>query len=143
MAWNVFQKKGKTDAQAKVKEVSSARTASPAKTSVVPLSETAKKEQGARQKFPSSSREIFVRPLITEKSLGLVVQNVYAFEVARTATKINVKKAFYNIYGVMPLDVRIANQNGKVVRFGRVSGKRKDWKKAFVKVPAGTTIDIQ
>ncbi|MEK7122479.1 MAG: 50S ribosomal protein L23, partial [Patescibacteria group bacterium] len=85
---------------------------------------------------------IFVRPLVTEKSLGLARHDVYAFEVALRATKIEIKKAFANLYGIMPTGVRVARQQGKVVRFARREGRRRDSKKAFITVPKGTTIDI-
>lgn len=94
-------------------------------------------------KFPVSAQNIFIRPLSTEKSLQLARHDVYAFEVRPDATKITIKKAFANLYGTMPTGVRVANQQGKVVRFGRREGKRKDFKKAFIAVPKGTTIDIQ
>lgn len=134
MLWNRFKKKDKEvrDAQKEVPlPAQQARDAH------------ARPRPRARATFPESAQNIFVRPLSTEKSLFLARHDVYAFEVRRTATKITIKKAFANLYGTMPTGVRVAHQQGKAVRSGRREGRRKDWKKAFITVPKGTTIDIQ
>lgn len=147
MAWNVFKKKEEEDAKA-TKAASSKKVAAVNKvakndtTALVPVATSVSASAQPRKKFAVSDR-IFVRPLITEKSLEVAQKNVYVFEVALRATKLSVKKAFYNLYGVMPLDVCTSIHLGKVVRFGRVQGKRKDWKKASITVPKGTAVDIQ
>ena len=46
------------------------------------------------------------------------------------------------MYGITPVSVNIQNVRGKRVRFGRVRGKRKDWKKAIVTLPEGKTINV-
>ena len=83
-------------------------------------------------------QEIIRRPLITEKSTGLREEiNVVAFEVARDANKIQVKRAVETQFKVKVAEVRIANCHGKVRRQGRHSGRRPDWKKAYVRLAEG------
>ena len=133
MAWNVFKKK--TDEK-------TAET--PQQVDVVPVEKTHASRSVAKKPgtFSVSADTIFIRPLATEKALSLVRSDVYVFEVATRATKIAIKKAFANLYGVMPTGVRVVISRGKVVRFGRREGRRKDSKKAYISVPKGTTIDF-
>ena len=82
--------------------------------------------------------EVLRRPLITEKSTALKeTQRTLGFEVHRDATKPEIKKAVETLFGVKVQDVRIANVHGKVKRQGRYSGKRPDWKKAYVVLKEG------
>ena len=55
----------------------------------------------------------------------------------RDATKPEIKKAVETLFGVKVSDVRVANVHGKVKRQGRYSGKRPDWKKAYVVLKQG------
>ncbi|HEV7504361.1 MAG TPA: 50S ribosomal protein L23 [Thermoanaerobaculia bacterium] len=83
-------------------------------------------------------QEIIRRPLITEKSTELRDdKGVIAFEVARNANKIQVKHAVEIQFKVKVAEVRIAMVHGKVRRQGRYSGRRPDWKKAYVRLAAG------
>jgi large subunit ribosomal protein L23 len=83
-------------------------------------------------------QEIIRRPLITEKSTKLRDdKNVIAFEVARDANKIQVKRAVEAQFKVKVAEVRIAIVHGKVRRQGRYAGRRPDWKKAYVRLAAG------
>jgi large subunit ribosomal protein L23 len=83
-------------------------------------------------------QEIIRRPLITEKSTELRDdKGVIAFEVARNANKIQVKHAVEIQFKVKVAEVRIAMVHGKVRRQGRHSGRRPDWKKAYVRLAAG------
>jgi large subunit ribosomal protein L23 len=86
--------------------------------------------------------QVLVQPLITEKSAIRESFGTYTFMVALAATKLSVKQAVKDVYGVMPSDVRIMNVEGKRVRTGRNLGKRRDWKKAIVTLPKGKTIHI-
>jgi large subunit ribosomal protein L23 len=86
-----------------------------------------------------NANEIIRRPLVTEKS---TIQreagaNVIAFEVAPEANKIEVKRAVEELFKVKVQEVRLANVRGKVKRMGRWSGKRRDWKKAYVRLKEG------
>ena len=83
-------------------------------------------------------QEIIRRPLITEKSTELRDdKGVIAFEVARNANKIQVKRAVEAQFKVKVAEVRIANCHGKVRRQGRYVGRRPDWKKAYVRLVEG------
>ncbi|HET8645635.1 MAG TPA: 50S ribosomal protein L23 [Vicinamibacteria bacterium] len=82
--------------------------------------------------------EVIRRPLITEKSTALKeTQRTLCFEVHRDATKPEIKKAVESFFGVKVANVRVSNVHGKVKRQGRYSGRRPDWKKAYVVLAAG------
>ena len=82
--------------------------------------------------------DIIVRPLITEKATELRDdKNIVAFEVSTRANKIEVKRAVESQFDVKVADVRIARMHGKVRRQGRYSGRRPDWKKAYVRLVDG------
>ena len=88
-------------------------------------------------------QELIRRPLITEKSTRLKeASNTICFEVARTANKIEVRRAVEKLFGVKVLDVRVANRQGKWKRMGRFVGQRKAWKKAYVRLAPGQTIEF-
>lgn len=90
----------------------------------------------------STSFRVLVKPLVTEKSAIAESKNKYSFLVAKSANKNQVKAAVAEIYGVQPTQVNIANVEGRAVRFGRSAGRRGDYKKAIITLPAGKTIDI-
>lgn len=138
MDWNIFKKKTNEQKSAAPEKAIVASTSAPATTPDATPAKSAKKPS----LFPVSADAVFLRPLSTEKSLVLARHDVYVFEVALRATKIEIKKAFANLYGVMPTAVRVAHRSGKVVRFGRREGRRRDWKKAYIAVLKGTTIDL-
>jgi large subunit ribosomal protein L23 len=86
-----------------------------------------------------NANEIIRRPLVTEKS---TLQrdsgaNIIAFEVAPHANKIEVKRAVEELFKVKVDEVRLANVKGKVKRMGRWAGKRRDWRKAYVRLKEG------
>lgn len=101
---------------------------------------TGKKEKKIRRY--GNAYKILIKPLITEKAANLGAENKYVFEVGIGANKIEISKAIDEVYGIKPVSVNIINMQGKKVRSGRYYGKRKSWKKAIVKLPAGKTIDI-
>ena len=78
------------------------------------------------------------RPLITEKGLGVKeTEGTLVFEVAPSATKIEVKEAVETLFKVKVATVRTSNVVGKERRRGKFAGFRPDWKKAYVKLKAG------
>lgn len=85
---------------------------------------------------------ILLRPLVTEKGTHLEAQGTYQFAVALRATKIDIARAVLARYGVRPVKVNVMHRAGKVVRFGRLRGKRSDWKRALVTMPKGKTINV-
>jgi large subunit ribosomal protein L23 len=86
-----------------------------------------------------NSNQIIRRPLVTEKS---TIQreseaNVLAFEVDPSANKIQVKSAVEELFDVKVAEVRLFNVRGKMKRMGRNVGKRRDWRKAYVRLKEG------
>ena len=87
--------------------------------------------------------EIVKRPLITEKAeRNREASRSFAFEVHRDATKIQVKQAVEKLFNVHVVAVRTAIARGKNKRVGRSSGRRPNWKKAFVTLKDGDTIAL-
>ena len=85
-----------------------------------------------------NANQIIRRPLVTEKSTLLrETDNVIAFEVDPNANKIEVKKAVEELFKVKVAEVRLFNVRGKMKRMGRFAGKRRDWRKAYVRLKAG------
>jgi len=83
-------------------------------------------------------QQLIRRPLITEKATRLKeASNTICFEVAPGANKIQIARAVTALFGVKVAEVRVANRRGKWKRMGRFIGRRKDWKKAYVKLAPG------
>ncbi len=77
-------------------------------------------------------------PVITEKSTHLKENNrTVTFKVQRDANKLEIKAAVEKIFNVKVESVRTANFHGKVRRQGRYTGRRPDWKKAYVTIKQG------
>jgi large subunit ribosomal protein L23 len=88
-------------------------------------------------------QELIRRPLITEKATRLKeASNTVCFEVARSANKIEVRRAVETLFGVKVLDVRVANRQGKWKRMGRFIGQRKAWKKAYVRLAPDAKLEF-
>jgi len=88
-------------------------------------------------------KDCLIRPLITEKSTTwLGNERTYAFEVGIDSNKVQIKKAVESFYGVTVEEVRTIVVRGKIKRFGRHYGKRKNWKKAYVTVAEGDSIPL-
>ena len=82
-----------------------------------------------------NANQIIRRPLVTEKSTLLREgSNVITFEVDANANKIEVKRAVEELFKVKVIDVRLFNVRGKMKRLGRWTGKRRDWRKAYVRL---------
>jgi len=90
----------------------------------------------------SNAYKVLVKPLVTEKGANFATSNKYLFAVANDTNKVEIKKAIEDVYGIKPTDVNVMNVLGKTKRFGRIKGKRKDWKKAIVTLPEGKTINV-
>jgi len=87
--------------------------------------------------------DIIKRPVITEKtSIQKEEANQITFEVDRRANRIEIRRAIEKIFKVRVADVRTMQVKGKVKRRGRIEGKRRDWKKAVVKLMPGEHIDF-
>lgn len=86
--------------------------------------------------------EVLRRPLITEKSTRLQEQGKYAFEVAKTATKPQIKEAVELAFKVKVTGVNIAKVPGKTRRVGRRQVLTSPWKKAVVTLEPGHKIQF-
>ena len=88
------------------------------------------------------ARDIIIRPVVTEKSSGLMENNKYVFKVALSANKIEIKKAVEEIFKVKVVDVNTVRVKGKEKRMGRSVGRTSDYKKAIVQLAEGDSIEI-
>lgn len=87
--------------------------------------------------------KILLAPHITEKAaIDSEQSNQYVFKVATDATKPEIKQAVENLFAVSVDSVRVVNVKGKTKRAGFRIGRRKDWKKAYVRVKSGQTIEF-
>nr|WP_225752269.1 50S ribosomal protein L23 [Pseudoclavibacter sp. Marseille-Q3772] len=86
-------------------------------------------------------RDIVIRPVISEKSYGLIDQGKYTFEVDPRANKTEIKIAIERIFDVKVDRINTLNRQGKTRRTRFGMGKRKDTKRAIVTLKSGT-IDI-
>jgi large subunit ribosomal protein L23 len=87
--------------------------------------------------------EIIRRPLITEKTnLQKEQFNQVTFEVDRRANRVQIRRAVEGIFKVKVAGVKTLHVRGKVKRRGRTLGKRRDWKKAVVRLMPGNRIDF-
>jgi len=86
---------------------------------------------------------ILLQPLLTEKITAMrEANNVVAFLVHRNANRVQIKQAVETLLKVKVERVNVMNVLGKVKRLGRFSGKRSDWKKAFVKLKQGEKLEL-
>jgi large subunit ribosomal protein L23 len=103
--------------------------------------------------------DVLKAPVITEKALQMKEtstmnirdsknkktirrdRQVLAFRVADDANKHSIKRAVEEIFKVKVDEVRVVNYRGKTVRRGRTTGRKSDWKKAYVTLKPGHNID--
>ena len=90
----------------------------------------------------ANPRDVLIRPLVTEKTSGMMQDNKYTFEVALKATKTEIRHAVETIFKVKVIDVKTIRVGGKVKRMGASVGRTSDYKKAIVKLAEGNTIPV-
>ena len=79
------------------------------------------------------AHDIIIRPIITEKSMIGIADKKYTFEVAKSATKVDVARAVEEAFkGTKVAKVNIVNVRGHLRRQGRFEGYTRAWKKAYV-----------
>ena len=87
---------------------------------------------------------VLVAPHVTEKTaLAMQNSNQYAFRVRRDASKPDIKAAVELMFQVKVEAVNVVNESGKTRRFGKTPGRTQDWKKAYVRLAPGQTIDYE
>lgn len=124
-----FTKKEDKKKLAAGSQVKSAKTTDSNKNSVTPVATVKGTAYG-----------IIIKPLVTEKSAVMQSANKFVFTVALNASKLQIKQAVKELYGVQALSVNLINVQGRRVRFGKSSGRRGDFKKAIVTLPKGQSI---
>jgi len=93
-------------------------------------------------KGSDNPRDILLRPVISEKSYGLLDEGKYTFIVAPDANKTQVRLAVEQVFGVKVTGVNTVNRPGKRRRTRVGWGKRPDTKRAIVTLAEGDRIDI-
>ncbi len=86
--------------------------------------------------------DVIRKPIVTEKATLASENGAVVFEVAIDSTKFLIKEAVEALFGVKVKAVNTAITKGKRKRFRGVSGKRRDFKKAYVTLEEGNTIDV-
>ena len=82
-------------------------------------------------------------PRVSEKTVrAQETSNQYAFEVATTATKADIKIAVEKLFDVKVESVNVLNVKGKHKAFRNRNGRRGDWRKAYVTLAEGQSIDV-
>jgi large subunit ribosomal protein L23 len=89
-------------------------------------------------------RDIIIRPIVSEKSYASFDENVYTFEVASSANKIQIKHAIEDIFGVKVTNVNTLTRRGKRKQNRRTGtwGQRSNQKRAIVSLADGDRIEI-
>jgi large subunit ribosomal protein L23 len=88
-------------------------------------------------------RDIILMPIVSEKSYDLIERNnTYTFEVDPRSNKDQIRDAVEEIFDVKVLSVNTMNRRGKLKRTGYVMGRRKNTKRALVKLAEGDSIDL-
>ena len=90
----------------------------------------------------SDARDIIIRPVVSEKSYGLLDAGVYTFVVATDANKIQIREAVESIFNVRVTKVNTLNRKGKRKRRRQYMGTRPDTKRAIVTLAEGDRIDL-
>jgi large subunit ribosomal protein L23 len=86
---------------------------------------------------------VVLAPIVSEKSTMVAdKQNQIVFRVAESATKPEVKAAVELLFKVKVESVQVLNVKGKEKRFGKMIGRRRNWKKAYVCLAAGQEINF-
>ncbi len=80
------------------------------------------------------AEEIIIKPIITEHSTDGLADGLYTFQVAKGATKPEIRRAVEELFGVKVIRVNTMNVSGKHKRMGYTSGKTSAWKKAVVQI---------
>ena len=98
----------------------------------------------AAKKYNSAQlMNVVLAPVVSEKSTYVADKNrQYVFRVADHATKPEIKAAVELMFKIKVDSVTVSNVKGKKRRFGRIEGRRRNWKKAYVRLAAGQEINF-
>ena len=97
----------------------------------------------AKKYNPAQLMTVVLAPVVSEKSTFVADKNrQYVFRVADRATKPEIKAAVELMFKIKVDSVTVLNVRGKARRFGKVIGRRRNWKKAYVRVAEGQEINF-
>ena len=98
----------------------------------------------AAKKYPAQRlMNVVIAPVVSEKSTRVADRHrQYVFRVADRATKPEIKAAVELLFKTQVDSVTLSNVKGKMKRFGRFVGRRRNWKKAYVRLAAGREINF-
>ncbi len=85
---------------------------------------------------------VLLTPRVTEKSALIGIHRQYVFKVLNSASKPEIKQAVELLFKVKVDAVQVSRVKSKARRFGKIEGRRKGWKKAYVKLAEGHKIDL-
>lgn len=134
---DIFKKKKKPEE--KIKKVKPREKPKEVEVEIPPKVVTPKVK---REKIIGEAYRILKTPQVTEKATALVGKNQYVFKIQPRANKVEIKKAVEDLYGVDVISVKIIKVPRKKRRLGRISGWRKGYKKAIVKIKEGQKIEV-
>ena len=107
------------------------------------MSETLTTTKKPNVKLSREAMYLIIRsPVITEKATLLSEKNQYVLRVALDATKPQIKAAIELMFKTKVEGVTVSNVKGKERRFGRTIGRKKSWKKAYVRLAEGQEINF-
>ena len=90
-----------------------------------------------------TAHDIILRPIVSEKSMSGIGNKKYTFEVAQSATKIDIGRAVEELFGVKVSKVNTLHVRGHLRRQGKTQGYTSSWKKAIVTLkPESKTIEF-
>ena len=87
--------------------------------------------------------QVVYGPHVTEKTVSGNESSIHVFKVATDSNKNEIKNAVEVLFEVKVAAVRTVNVNGKSKNFGKRKGSRKDWKKAYIKLAEGHTLNVE
>ena len=85
-----------------------------------------------------TAQDIILRPIVSEKSMAGIGGKKYTFEVAKSATKIEIARAVEELFGVKVNKVNTLHVRGHLRRQGKTQGYTSSWKKAVVTLTPGS-----
>ena len=95
------------------------------------------------EEYDRTLMNVVLAPVVSEKSTFVADKNrQYVFRVADDATKPEIKAAVELMFKTKVDSVTVSNVKGKERRFGRTIGRRRSWKKAYVRLAAGQEINF-
>jgi len=102
------------------------------------------KARPARKHGRERLMNLLLAPHVTEKTAqNLQLRNQYTFKVRSDATRTEVRAAVELMFTVKVTGVQVLNESGKSRRFGKTPGRTQDWKKAYVRLAEGQSIDYE